>query len=213
MPATTDTICVPFSEWAIQAFLDGRKTQFRAPVDPQPHDDVKAIMQDGSEWFADKMCSEWDPPLWEQECPYPPGTLIAVQEAFRLPRVDYHYSPKEYVQDRDNAGLSYNVRYEVDKTTSRDHPRSDDNDYWGRLRPAEEMPEALCRIRLRVEDVGVERACEISEADAKAEGVQVPSRPSNAGYKTGFYHKWTARYGEDAWEKWCWRVYVAPEID
>jgi len=77
--------------------------------------------------------------------------------------------------------------------------------------PPPNMPRELCRLRLRVEDVHVERLQEISTRDAEAEGCRwfdedddlgIPSNPINR-----FAEKWRDIHGTGAWEEnpfvWC----------
>ncbi len=70
-------------------------------------------------------------------------------------------------------------------------------------------PKEFSRIHLEVMRVRVERACDISEADARAEGVEKESIEHGQEdlihkcYRGGFCHLWESIYGPDAWEKWC----------
>ncbi|WCM21435.1 hypothetical protein NDK50_08285 [Paraburkholderia bryophila] len=83
-------------------------------------------------------------------------------------------------------------------------------------RPAIHMPRAASRITLEVTGVRVERLQEISEADARAEGVTIEERHMN-GYCAGetrppsiraFRELWESINGADSWDAnpWVWVV-------
>jgi hypothetical protein len=98
-----------------------------------------------------------------------------------------------------------------------DYPESPKVQIW---RPSIHMPRELSRIHLEVMRVRVERACDISNEDAAAEGMTgVPEMQQEYHGTTGVYlgeHEvdrdficefkglWESLYGTDAWEKWVW---------
>ena len=86
------------------------------------------------------------------------------------------------------------IRYVADGSTSSGQllgPASHYGATWGRKRPGIHLPRWACRLVLPVESVRGERATDISEADALAEGViGVPFRPDDGfpvctGYTLG----------------------------
>ena len=86
------------------------------------------------------------------------------------------------------------VRYKADGATRDAHLLAHGSHYgehWGRGRPGIHLPRWACRLVLPVESVRGERARDISEADALAEGVNgVPFRPDDGfpvctGYTLG----------------------------
>ena len=83
--------------------------------------------------------------------------------------------------------------------------------YGLKWKPSIFMPKAASRITLEITDIRVERLQDISEEDAKAEGVQ-PGRVLGLGsignktYREGFISKWGEiygdKYGPNPWV-WC----------
>lgn len=73
-----------------------------------------------------------------------------------------------------------------------------------RWRPSIHMPRWASRITLEVTGVRVERLQEISEEDARAEGVQefCPSEVDRGGYCSGFADAWDAINGKRPGCKW-----------
>lgn len=78
-----------------------------------------------------------------------------------------------------------------------------DNEKW---RPSIFMPKDACRIFLKVTDVKVERLQDITEAEAKAEGVQVAD--CCHAYYHGFSLLWQKINGKESWEAnpWAWCI-------
>lgn len=80
-----------------------------------------------------------------------------------------------------------------------------------RWTPSIHMPRWASRILLEITNVRVERLKDISEEDAKAEGVSPPARtitPPEAVYRVGFGELWRSIYGDENWEKnpWVWVI-------
>ena len=127
----------------VMAILDGRKTQTRRIMKPQPNrtwpDEVTPHWSVG----GNRTLPGASNPL---RCPYGvPGDRLWVREAWRLP----DGAPKGWVD------------YRADDTR--------DGFKW---KPSIHMPRWASRITLEVTDVRVERLQDISEADAMAEGVR-----------------------------------------
>lgn len=86
-----------------------------------------------------------------------------------------------------------------------------------RWRPSIHMPRWASRITLEITGVRVERLQDISEADARAEGVHwSDGNPNEFGLPTQlvvnakeeFAHLWRSIYGEESWQAnpWVWVV-------
>ena len=87
----------------------------------------------------------------------------------------------------------------------------------GHWRPSIFMPRRFSRLTLEIVSVRVERLQDISEADARAEGVDpwFPSDPAlrpysqpGGSYRNGFHEIWDAIHGHELWyaKPWVWVV-------
>ena len=174
-----------FSAPLVRAILRGEKTQTRRVVNPQPdrgwepaHYCTGAPRHGWINYRRDGR-GTWQTKGERYDCPYgKPGDELLVREAFRLPKAWDEASPSEYVEWK---GLEW--RTEADDmihTPGGSSKNPLDKDAWGRLRPSIHMPYDLCRIRLRVEDVRVERLQEITHQGILSEGVQ-PAEVKSVG--------------------------------
>lgn len=161
---------IPFSAPMVRALLEGRKTQTRRIVKPQPD-----YVRDGAAYVQKYKDAGVSVP-----CPYgKPGDRLWVKETWQYhdwtedgyPWIRYHADgsdkfceniPDEWDERLQNifAELSDPANYDIEK-------RASDR----RWRPSIHMPRWASRITLEITDVRVERVQEISEEDAKAEGV------------------------------------------
>ena len=149
----------------VRALLDGRKTQTRRIAKPVRHPDLGNVYSPGA------LVLEHEPQhVINRACPYgQPGDRIYVRETFaRVPTVcggDELVFAADYQDGSDKtAGVKYT--------------------------PSIHMPKELARIWLEVTGVRVERLQDITEEDAKAEGIE----------RT-----------EDFFGCPCWRDYSEPE--
>lgn len=144
-----------FSGPMIRAILEGRKTQTRRVIKPQPAGEIDNLGDGDSiiDLLTDAVIA----------CPYgQPGDRLIVRESgwerqARTPRML-----------RDGADTWAPYYYDADGLTEAD---VDDFKRWGfKRRPSIHMPRWASRITLEVEAVRVERVNEITEEDAKSEG-------------------------------------------
>lgn len=144
-----------FSGPMVRALLDGRKTQtrrvLRAPAPFDPSDDISVEVATG---FVEPQYRRGDR-LWVREGHYltDDGTAGYAVYAENVSDVSAHLEEIEDLRTR--------------------HPLID----WSRhtrLRPSIHMPRWASRLTLTVTDVRVQRLWDISEKDAKAEGVPPP---------------------------------------
>lgn len=161
-----------FSAPMVRALLAGTKTQTRRIVKPQPMPDVEfvrehepdvyghgafcAFRQDGRVLMHQRMAP----------CPYgQPGDRLWVRETFRL------CGEADATPPRD-TDAAYRIWYEADAP----HQPG-----FGKLRPGMFMPRWASRLTLEITGVRVERLQDISEADAKAEGMTPMWEPGCSG--------------------------------
>ncbi len=167
---TDRPIDIPASR--IPALLDGRMTQYRTPLKPQPvprsyYQNKITTLPERNELFA------WFGRQWEG--PY----RIALPHAIG----DRLWVREETWCDADGNRWYY----------------------------AGTQPRWASRITLTVTDLAVHRVQDISEADAKAEGVlPILPHPNEMGlagsgsYRLGFGDLYNTTHGPDAWERNDW---------
>lgn len=156
-----------FSGEMVRAILDGRKMKTRRVIKPQPdtvwHDTsaVPHTYYDG---------------IRELNCPYgQPGDLLWVRETWGVSAFLNKVKPSELKQ-------SAQVSYRVDATGS-----ELSHFVW---RPSIFMPRWASRITLEVTGVQVERLNDISEEDARAEGVHPNQLTTIQPYRAAFCGLW-----------------------
>lgn len=137
----------------INAVLDGRKTQTRRVVKPQPWGYDPSLNKDGLWEFCDDI--DLDEKHHIIKCPYgKPGSKLWVRETFNLA---FRREPK-------SSGCifraDYGHRVDLPQTYS-------PVDGW---KPSIFMPRWASRITLEITDIRVERVADITPEDAKAEG-------------------------------------------
>lgn len=97
-------------------------------------------------------------------CPYGGlGDQLWVRENFRIGNAYDKVSPYLAVCGDGNIP----VKFEADKEPERAKLR-----YWGKLRPSIHMPRCFSRIDLKITEIHVQRIHDITEEDAKAEGLK-----------------------------------------
>lgn len=168
----------------VSALLEGRKTQTRRIVKPQPVPNHRGRYKFTQFTDDEGIESYWHiDPFWTTRCPYgQPGDRLWVKETHaRYHTVNHivHSGGRAFSEVSD--GL---VAYKADGFDTIDdlkqHIRlmsgSDmeavevENDRW---RPSIFMPRWASRILLEITEVRVERLQDISEEDAKAEGIRL----------------------------------------
>ncbi|MCO1336533.1 hypothetical protein MO867_19555, partial [Microbulbifer sp. OS29] len=191
---------------------DGRKTQMRRPIKPQPFNgasDEEAIKQIGGlpagRSLYQEINSAWQSRFIDINCPLgEPGDLLWVRET-------HHLSHQNKVTYR--ADYSSNP-------FSEDECGEDCSMVGEKWRPSIHMPRWASRITLEITNVRVERIQDINGDDANAEGIQswidsFKSRPtyhqnSNlGGYPvTAFSRMWKSIYGAEGWDQnpWVWAI-------
>lgn len=216
-----------FSTEMVQAILDGRKTQTRRVIKQQPsegtfEDNVAVLgyfsLSDGTKTgygFCDESGREY-------KCPYGmPGDELWVRETWGVLLSTYNWEygweceglcdakvTRMGFEDEQYSGREkYSVMYKADGY------EACEGESW---RPSIFMPRWASRIQLVIKDIRVERLQDITEDDAKAEGVGRPRYDWGDGVtfipteKTEFSKVWetiNAKRGY-SWESnpWVWVV-------
>lgn len=176
-----------FSAPMVRAILDGRKTQTRRVIKPQPSLTPEMDTDAGIAKFYDV-----DECIGSIRCPYGvPGDRLWVRESF-------YVQPEIWALHRGPQPLDYAADVTPDQV----------EDYAGK--PSIHMPRWASRISLEITDVRVQRVQEISDEDAIAEGY-------GAAFGPGFRYRafdslWDSIHGSGAWERneWVWAVTFKP---
>lgn len=172
-----------FSAPMVRALLDGRKTQTRRVLKPQPKErDFRNVRPDEARWFYDPVRGG----MWIADGvavgPFPsfaPRDRLWVREAWRY--VDWTEDGQPYIGYRAGGAkvLSYPKGDWADRVVDiwADLSRPENIAIDGtaadrRWRPPLLMPRFASRLTLTVTDVRVQRLQDISEEDAVAEGFE-----------------------------------------
>ncbi|HHI1671682.1 TPA: hypothetical protein ACP4X1_000781 [Klebsiella quasipneumoniae] len=193
-----------FNGEMVRAILDGRKTQTRRTVKPQPDEDGLAKVTNGP-WV--------DTSERNYRCPFgAAGDRIWVRETF-CPVDDTQYGGEKWVDYRATP------KFEESHPAGWDSAPNDAEAL--KWRPSIHMPRWASRILLEITDVRVERLNAISEEDATAEGVPpagslLPNYPGTfltpkgdfATAKVAFQRLWESIYGAENWQAnpWVWVI-------
>lgn len=203
---------ISFAGPMVRAILDGRKTQTRRLVKPQPpnHFEAPHRLNDGR-WVA----TDNQPPdilrNYPLQNPYgQPGDRLWVREAWRTGR------SADGIPGSDLEGKGWPVFYEADCAINWTGATTGGPGFTtpGRYRHDRFMPRWASRITLEITDVRVERLQEISEQDARAEGVDDLTSPAAlaAGWcvkpRRAFRRIWESIHGSDSWDSnpWVWAI-------
>lgn len=208
-----------FNAEMVRAILDGRKTQTRRIMKPQPK---PSKTRDGDYWFPSNKLQSM-----VHVSDLLPGNNI-------MPDAHEFYSvccPFGAVGDRiwvretwTEAGASapdlklYRANYPEHVPSHYENVPPVDEIRWT---PSIHMPRWASRITLEITGVRVERLSDISEEDATAEGVPpagrlLPDYPGTfltphgdfATAKVAFQRLWESIYGEESWQDnpWVWVI-------
>lgn len=182
-----------FSGEMIRQILAGNKTMARRSIKPQP---VNGL-------FYSEGFNVWLEPrrkalgrMYKYKCPHgKAGDHLWVRETFLISNGNFAPTLEEELTKKTNI-LYY----------ASDNPRYRDKDKW---KPSIHMPRWASRITLEITNVRVEKLQDISEEDAKAEGVN-SAIAGHSGYeaspvktyRTGFVYLWNSTYAEKGygWE-------------
>lgn len=192
-----------FNAEMVRAILDGRKTQTRRLVNPEP--DSPQLLEartaeSGCVYAIHANRSNVHQGRFRWDCPFgKPGDRIWVRETWA-----------RYNIDQDSHDMAYRA------TTPEDWPEE------GRWRPSIHMPRWASRITLEITGVRVERLQSISDEDVDAEGFAgdyptsalpalFPGEPSDWSHlsmRDCYGVLWKSIYGEESWQSnpWVWVI-------
>ncbi|WP_394515002.1 hypothetical protein [Pantoea sp. SGAir0215] len=199
----------------VRAVLDGRKTQTRRIMKVQPDSPgygLRFITESFNNretgkyfWSQSDGCGTNKPRSKPFSCPFGAvGDRLWVRESFYEhghwqgggydPEDSYFVSDKQVLYPADGIQRPFERKRE---------------DFW-RSRPSIHMPRWASRITLEITGVRVERLRELSEEDAKSEGVTPPAGGVLPGWehRINFRELWMSIYGTDNWEAnpWVWVI-------
>jgi hypothetical protein len=198
-----------FNDEMVRAILDGRKTQTRRALKVQPPTDGHQLLnvmdstdrrQIGKSHWAvlnAKKTLVIDGHKRFFSCPYGKlGDRLWVREAHAfVPQTAYRCSTGIYQQ------LNPNDNYEA--CVYRENFDRSRSFSW---RPSIHMPRWASRITLEVTDVRVEQLQDVSDSDAKSEGITVGKNTPQAVDQ--FCRLWRDINGEESWSAnpWVWVI-------
>lgn len=219
-----------FNGEMVRAILDGRKTQTRRIMKPQPEPCPR-----GGHWWPSNVFKTmlhvedemqngkggWGG-LVGDACPFGDvGDRIWVRETFQGPLVHEELF-EEYSAYPEKFETPEYCEYAADGGVRPEYCDLDDNLRHG-WRPSIHMPRWASRILLEITNVRVERLNAISEEDAEAEGIDMEAlydsqdcydciadhnmtgRPTVTG---AFKYLWESIYGAENWlaNPWVWVI-------
>jgi len=191
-----------FNGEMVRAILDGRKTQTRRPLKwKQTRFTEIGEREDGSKWpwseDAENVCDYWHP------CPFGAvGDRIWVRETFRVHSKATDLATLVYKASERNSWTEQTHRVPVAQCN-----KSVSAEKWT---PSLHMPRWASRLTLEITGVRVERLRDLSEDNAKSEGITPTSGGVLPGweYRINFRDLWMSIYGTDNWEAnpWVWVI-------
>lgn len=177
----------------ITAIIEGRKTITRRII--RDNHIVKMQLNqinENSELAKDKIVVV----INSEIAPYKIGEIIYVKESWQhtdIINLNRNDDNSGYIFKNSENGRLYELNYE--------------NWYW---KSPLFMPAEAARLFLQIESVRVERLQDISEEDAKSEGVKATTwegvSENTRSYRNGFFSKWVEINGSESLNKnpWVW---------
>ena len=186
-----------FSGPMVRAILEGRKTQTRRVMKPQPHPDatLQGIIPRPN---ANRACASFahvdergvHSHSLKVQCPFGRGG--------------------DHLWVRESWALCNTIGNNCTNIVWRAGPWRNGLEPSVKWRPSIHMPRWASRITLEITGIGVERLQDISEADAQAEGVtESIVLPGDRGsFVASFGYLWQQIYGAESWDAnpWVWVI-------
>lgn len=224
-----------FNGEMVRAILDGRKTQTRRIMKIQPSDGFHPThngydLDLNAHWYTPGVVDKngYLQPAKKDvfgvadenegyTCPFGAvGDRIWVREAFQGPLVSEEFLEEYRAYPEKFENPEY-CEYAADGGPRPEYCDLDDNLRHG-WRPSIHMPRWASRLTLEITSVRVERLRDLSEDDAKSEGITPPSGGVLPGweYRINFRELWMSIYGSDNLEAnpWVWVIVfkVVPNV-
>lgn len=215
-----------FSGPMVRELLAGRKTQTRRPVKRFADDPGAAMllsMKGAVATFGHSIPD--DPVPVEVTCPYgAPSDLLWVRETWCPLDGPHHFTdpslPRDHLSDRYGTARRNGAAYRAETDADGERCRQELGYKW---KPAIHMPRWASRLLLEVEAVRAERLDDISEADARAEGMHfdglwwhgaphhIKGTPRCLpSARDALLDRWDTMYAGGPWERarnpWIWVV-------
>ena len=180
-----------FSAPMIRALLDGRKSQTRRILKPQPPEWVTRVCHEGRNGWIGSGNGHGT----LMHVPYAVGDRLWCREAF-----SYGW-PVEGNHQLPECNQEHAITYRADGN----HPFGG-----GKWKSPIHMPSWASRLTLIVTDVRVQRLQDISAADAIREGVTLVEE-SLEDPREAFRAIWTSIHGPEAWDRNPWVAAISFE--
>lgn len=145
-----------FSAPMVKAILEGKKTQTRRVIKPQPDHSYDYYLG-GWECWTKGPCALCGDENGKVHHPWQPGDILWVRETWA--------KISDWTNVDPDVGMRDGYIYKADWHDNAEHPK------W---RPSIHMPKEAARIFLLVKSVKTERLQDITEEDARAEGMLAP---------------------------------------
>lgn len=195
---------------SVLAILEGRKTQTRRVINPQPsvtYQWWRGLLRRG--WHGEgSTLFQADYPLRHMpKCRWQVGDRLWVRETWRVGMREDPYWRYKGVQYKADELCPENEKDELPLLVL---PEAKDMEVSPSWRPPMFMPRWASRINLEITDIRVERLPDISNKDAKAEGVQREVIAGHEYYLGNYHDLWNSLNAKRGypWESnpWVWVV-------
>ncbi|WP_440482501.1 hypothetical protein [Serratia marcescens] len=200
---------VIFNGEMVRAILDGRKTKTRRVMKPQPDPCHR-----GGHWWPSNAFKAMLH-IEEQMQNGQGGWKGLAGDACPLGQVGDRLWVRETFMDLTGTGIEATTgkfegfAYRAD-TPAGSYGDEVRKEYGLKWTPSLHMPRKACRILLEITAVRVERLNDISEEDAKAEGVKAGVSPGHEHmmHQVAFSELWQSIYGAENWRAnpWVWVI-------
>lgn len=185
-----------FSAPMVRAILDRSKTQTRRVVKPQPvfegkrsYGDSWAWKRTADDWFSGVTTEQLTGPhglMFEHRAYAHPGDRLWVKETWQALWANHDKAPHS-LKSPDGWAIGYVATDGIQEF------RDEERGLVTTCKPSIFMPRWASRVLLDVVSVRIERLQDISEADARAEGVTVGD---HINHRTAFFALWESLNGK-----------------